>query len=191
MDIEHVVSTAEQIHGWMSKEELRWLAETAAERKLIVEVGSWRGRSTKALAMTTPGRVFAVDHWSGSVSERDSVHREAVELGADEIFRQFCANLAPEIRKGCLVPLRQDSTVAAATLLPVLVPPGADMIFIDAEHTFESVRRDIVSFLPLCANGAVLCGHDYGHEPVTRAVRETLGRFEVRVVAGSIWAVTV
>jgi hypothetical protein len=169
------------IDGWMSVEELGWLAETASTRSRIVEVGSWKGRSTKALSVSTPGRVFAVDHWRGSTSELETWHKEVTVIGADALFDQFCKNLAPEIASGKLVPIRQDCGLVAKTLGPYIRP---DFVFIDAEHIYSSVRRDIEDWRAVCDLGAILSGHDYGYD-VLRAVTDVLGT--VRTGPGSIW----
>ena len=50
VDISHAIN----IPGWMSVEELTYLAEAASKSNIIVEVGSWKGRSTIALAANTP-----------------------------------------------------------------------------------------------------------------------------------------
>jgi len=44
------ISRADKIQGWMEIEELRWLAETAKMHSNICEIGSWKGRSTRAMA---------------------------------------------------------------------------------------------------------------------------------------------
>lgn len=182
------VKQASGIEGWMSEEELAWLAEMAVTRDRIVEVGSWKGRSTTALALATHGRVYAVDHWRGSANERETTHREAVDTGSDAMFATFCSNVAPLIALGKLVPMRQDGALAASSLREILGENGADLVFIDAEHTDDGVRRDIANYRKLCGPGAILCGHDYNYEPVARAVRgvfvEGIGHG-----AGSIWMV--
>lgn len=51
----------------------------------------------------------------------------------------------------------------------------ADFVYIDADHSYESVKRDIELFWPGVSERGVLAGHDYaGHwsDDVTRAVNE-------------------
>ena len=53
-----------------------------------------------------------------------------------------------------------------------------DFIYIDGEHTYESVKRDISLYLPKIKNGGIISGHDY-HDVwpgVVQAVDELLGK---------------
>lgn len=181
------VQAADAIQGWMKIPELEWLAMTAESRKIIIEVGSWKGRSTKALAHSTPGVVYAVDHFAGSADERSSTHAEASRRGHDAIYEEFRANLANEILVRRVVPVRSDSLEAIPLLQKLLGEKKADMIFIDCDHSCEAVKRDILAYRPLLAEGGILCGHDYeeGGPGVIRAVNELVPGFSRG--AGTIW----
>lgn len=37
-----------------------------------------------------------------------------------------------------------------------------DLVFIDADHSYEAVMLDIKSWFPKVRSGGILCGHDYG-----------------------------
>jgi glycosyltransferase involved in cell wall biosynthesis len=169
------------IEGWMVFPELTWLFENAKNKKRILEVGSWKGRSTHALctgaAKYGGGTVFAVDHFSGSVGE-DIQHAEA-KADPDSIFRQFSENT-----KDCtnLVVRRADSLEAAKEF-----PDGYfDMLFLDGSHDECSVIKDIAAWSNKVRPGGTLCGHDWGTWPgVVSAVRSTLG--EPDGVETSIW----
>ena len=41
-----------------------------------------------------------------------------------------------------------------------------DFIFIDADHTYEGCKGDILDWYPKVKKGGVLCGHDYVHRKV-------------------------
>ena len=47
-----------------------------------------------------------------------------------------------------------------------------DLVFIDANHSFEAVTADILAWWPKVKEGGWLTGHDYELESVGRAVRE-------------------
>lgn len=181
------VQAACGIQGWMTAPELEWLAKTAETRRTIIEVGSWKGRSTKALAYSTSGVVYAVDHFAGSKDELSSSHAEASRLGSDAIYDAFRANLATEIKVGRVVPVRSDSLEAIPILQKLLMEKKADMIFIDCDHSYEAVKADIAAYMPLLADGGILCGHDFeeGGPGVMKAVNELVPGFLIG--AGTIW----
>lgn len=184
--IELAVSAARQIDGWMSRDHLAWLAESAARHQSIIEVGSWKGRSTKALAMATLGKVYAVDGWIGATRKtRELIAAE----GRDNIEAEFRRNLAPEISAGKVVVIPAESADAAFALAHDRVT--ADMVFIDAAHSYDAVKRDIALWRPFLVPGGLLCGHDYvsSWEGVIAAVDELVPnrRLQGNVSDGAIW----
>jgi hypothetical protein len=53
------------------------------------------------------------------------------------------------------------------------VPDGSlDFVFIDADHTYEGCRADILTWEPKVRVGGMLSGHDYNWPSVKRAVDE-------------------
>ena len=75
----------------MSLEELTWLATTAQNCKYILEVGSYLGRSCRALAENTPGYVVSVDPYMGDY------HDDAGNLKLrfdDKHYKQFLENMS-------------------------------------------------------------------------------------------------
>jgi hypothetical protein len=54
-----------------------------------------------------------------------------------------------------------------------------DMVYIDAEHSYEAVKKDIKLWLPHVKPGGFISGHDYGHKRfpgVKQAVDEAFPR---------------
>lgn len=47
-----------------------------------------------------------------------------------------------------------------------------DYVYIDAEHDYKSVLRDITAWYPKVKKGGMIAGHDYGVEGVKNAVEE-------------------
>jgi predicted O-methyltransferase YrrM len=177
------VERALSVDGFMTRAELEWLAFEAGKRVDVVEVGSWKGRSTLALS-ACQGTVFAVDHWIG-------------QWGPDapfegDVFSVFRRNVAAEIEAGKVLPVPGQSDAVAVDVVCGLAGGQVDMVFIDAEHSYEAVRADIALWRPLVRSGGMLCGHDYsGDWPgVVRAVNESVPGFQVGD-GTSIWWVIV
>jgi predicted O-methyltransferase YrrM len=167
MNIERALAT----EGWMSAEELTYLATVAERSRLILEVGSWLGRSTCALAANTKGVVWAVDTWEGGPEQGGKVDR-------NNMLSKFLVNV-----EGLPVrPIMMSSKVAAKEISH----RRFDMIFIDAAHDYESVKADIIAFSPLLNSGGVFCGHDY-HENWPGVIRAVSESFPSYRTVGTIW----
>lgn len=142
---------APNIDGWMRFEELQWLYNTAKTKENILEVGSWKGRSTSALLSGCKGIVTSVDTWKGSQDDRDSTKWMAKQ---EDVFETFKKNVGHFKNLNIH---RAESTIAAKDYLDEYF----DMIFIDAEHTYEGVKSDIEAWLPKVKKDGLICGHDY------------------------------
>ena len=187
MTDQEVLDRCRPIDGWMYDEELLWLHQQATRCRIIVEIGTWKGRSTAALAMGTPGVVYAVDHWRGSPDELETGHAVmATDEGRESVFFDAMRNLYPFIDAGRCVPIVLSSASAHDLLAPMLRERGgADLIFLDGSHDCESVTGDIYFWRPLVAEGGLLCGHDFPWPGVTKAVSELVGTVDLG--PGSIW----
>jgi hypothetical protein len=167
--------------GWMSRQELQWLAASASVNARIAEVGSWTGRSTRALVDNTPGTVLAVDTWLGSPGDLDDI---VALRGAWWAFGKFHHNLMDAFEGNRLSVMRMDSLKAAAELRDRY--ESFNMVFIDANHTYESVKADILAWTPLLrrsvsGRGGLLCGHDFTEQwpGVMRAVSELIPNYRL------------
>lgn len=142
------ISKARVINGFMDPKELEWLAQRAAEHTRIAEVGSFMGRSTRALCDHTLGEVHAYDDFYGP---RDHV----MSYNARRSIRvKFDENMRDHLDSGLLHVHDEDHTT--------LEPEGMfDMIFIDGEHDYKEVKRDIEKWLGHLSPGGLICGHDF------------------------------
>jgi SAM-dependent methyltransferase len=170
---------ASRIDGWMGMQPLRWLRTMGHNARTMAEVGVWKGRATKALASNTRGTLYAIDTWAGVPD--DPKQAEYYGDQGEDAYREFLANLAPEIELGTVIPMRSSSTDAAATF----EPETFDLVFVDADHRYEAVRDDLEAWWPLVRRGGVLAGHDYHWPGVAKAVHERFGA--PKRGPGSIW----
>ena len=177
------VDKAEQIAGWMTRPELEWLNEQARLHTEIAEIGSFMGRSTTVLAETS-GYVWAIDTWEGSEEHRAMLR----DKPRNYLYDQFTANLSDEIKAKKVIPTRGGSCVIADGFMR----ESFDMIFIDGAHGYDSVKADILAWIPLLSPDGLLCGHDFGNgtsRGLEAAVRELLPGFEL-IAGGSIWFIS-
>lgn len=155
----------------MSTRELAWLKKTATSMKSVIEIGSWKGRSTFALCSSGCPLVIAVDHFKGS-TEHQFDQMPGIDLRAE-----FDKNVGhfPNLRV-----LAMSSEDASGSVGLV------DMVFIDASHEYESVNQDITLWAPKAR--VIVAGHDYTiYGSVKRAVDEYFGRPPDEQVE-SIWS---
>jgi hypothetical protein len=175
------ISRALSIDGWMSEVELTWLAQQARLYTPIVEVGSFIGRSTRALAQHAFGVVIAVDSWSQTWPETmgpvDSLAME-LALRHPSPMLEFVENMRD-------LPNVMIHVGTLKEMWHVLCP---GMVFIDGDHRGEYVTADIQAAVACITPGGLICGHDYGSDlwpDVTDAVREQFGMPEG--VCEGIW----
>lgn len=189
---------ARTIEGFMSDEEMTWLGSKAIKNKVIIEVGSWMGRSSRAIGdnLGEDCILYCVDHWQGSLSEKfdpNSSHGKAFYMDGDYAYYTFLNNNRDLIEKGKIIPIRMHNKSAATYFKENKIK--ADMVFIDAGHAYEEIKEDIKNWLPLVKEGGTICGHDFYPDGwtwggVKKAVEEAFPLAKV-APSTSIWYHTV
>lgn len=168
------------LENWFSDQNCKVVAELAASTVTlegdIIEIGSWAGKSTCAIAnAVAPQTVIAVDTWEGSPGEISEYL-----AGKRDVFAEFMANVNE---------LTAANVIAYRMGWREYFSKRADRVkfcFIDAEHTYDEVKDNIETVLPLMVPGGIICGDDVQHEPIQRAVLDVLGG-DVRV-EGTVWS---
>lgn len=126
-------------------------------------------------------RYYLIDPWMPYGDEGAS----GKDLTLDG-WNDICYRIYDEFqeRPECRI-IRLDSVRASR----LFKPESLDLVFIDANHTYEAVSADIQAWLPIVRKGGVLAGHDYhcqgGHAGVKKAVDEYLK--SVRLLYGGVW----
>lgn len=170
------------IPGWMERDELAWLAAMARHAQVIVEIGSYQGRSTRALADHCPGVVYAIDPWDGPCLREDGT----TAPNDWAVFDAFTTHLQAHLETGRVVAMRMPGRAGVPRLQAAHVT--ADLVFLDGDHRHEAVAADLALAWPLVRSGGRLAGHDYRNATwpgVTTAVDE---RFPTGVqTLGGLW----
>jgi len=177
-----MLSAALNTPGWMSHTELAWLNERPKQYRKVVEVGSYMGRSTLALAEHAEF-VIAIDDWMSPHPGFTSPQDRSV------CHQKFREHLRGYLSNGRVLEFVADHRNVSVQKLPK--KPPFDMVFIDGGHSYEEVSSDIKFWHPFLRTGGLFCGHDYcaGWPGVIQAVNE---QFHAPwAVVDSIWSVLV
>lgn len=197
-DVEHVVNEqrlrdifghqCESLFFRTPMEDLRAMKEVVefvhsrnpSRRLKVIEVGSWVGESAVAMAcglLDRNGVIYCVDHFSGSPT--DQLAEFVRDNGGPARIRRQFDNNTREFRDV----IRAFPMESAAAAKQIAGEEGrsecADLVLIDAGHTYEECLADIQAWLPHVASDGFLMVHDYdadGFPGVKKAVDETFGR---------------
>lgn len=162
LDIEHfapdTATEPELLAGKITDSEgrrLRALAAKVAAHRAIVELGSYTGKSAACLAVGSAEgnsvKVYAVDLWTTGVGKREYL---------PNVLAKFTARIEQYDAKGLVVPVMGDTSEVAATF-----PHSIGLLFIDASHTYEGVKRDFETWSPKVDADGVIAMHDYVRQP--------------------------
>ena len=168
-----------QIEGWVDYEDLYdfFALKCLPNGSKFIEVGVWLGRSICYLGqrvkqLNKEVEIFAVDHFEGSGSfvGEQQVHEEMIKRYGGSIFSQFEFNLKNLDLENFIKPIKMDSATASLKF----DNESIDVIFLDADHSYKSVKKDLECWYPKVKKGGILAGHDYTWESVRKAVNEFL-----------------
>ncbi len=184
-------SAASDIDGWLTEDQGRALFDAARSCRIggrVVEIGSFRGRSTIVLVAGAPPSVdvVAIDPHAGN--DRGPRELDGYELDAAGDAELFRANLADA---GFADRVRHVSATSQEAL--DAVPGRADVLYIDGAHRFRAARADIRWWGERVAPGGTMLVHDsFSSVGVTLAtLRELLWsrrfRYEGRVRSLAIY----
>jgi predicted O-methyltransferase YrrM len=168
-----VLALIEGVDGWMTDGQAAVLFEQARRCRTgdtIVEIGSYRGRSTIVLAAGAPAGVcvVAIDPHAGN--DRGPQEFEGFGDAADVDYDVFRANLLR-----CGVTDRVRHVRAASHAAHSAVDGDIDLLYIDGAHRIAPARRDVREWSQRVAPHGVLMIHDaFSSIGVTAAILSEL-----------------
>jgi predicted O-methyltransferase YrrM len=183
-----------RLDGWLTDSEAIGLYKMAAsldKKAIIVEIGSWQGKSTYCLArgLKTGGRVYAIDPFNGDAGQDVESRRiyEEQKAGKDleQIFRQNMSALHV-----------MDKIVVKKGYSPDFTGqfPHINALFIDGDHSFEGCSNDFHLYADKIIPGGFLAFHDYyadrPESGPTRVIEELVipdPRFQFYKLFHSLW----
>jgi predicted O-methyltransferase YrrM len=139
--------------GFLSQDEGEFLYRRAGSCRgpgAVVEIGSWKGRSTICLAAgACEGvKIYAIDPHSGS-----SEHKQ--QMGLVNTLDEFKANIKKAGLDQKVIPLVKTSEQAAREWQGPI-----EFLFIDGAHEYDLVKQDFDLWSPHLIEGGTIAFHD-------------------------------
>lgn len=194
----------EDLHGWMDDDFSHVIQKKFQGRDrdaplLVVEVGSWKGKSCVAMAETIKGMGFTnfnivcIDTWLGAPefwtwglddpTRGGSLNRVN---GFPSVFLTFTKNIKLKGHHDVVAPFPLSSQQALEVFKYYNLEP--DLVYVDASHEYEAVKEDMIRWGGILKQNGILMGDDYNlaWPGVIRAVNE-MGIPELH---GAVWSFT-
>jgi len=148
----------QNIQGWFDfQNHYTNIVNQVQEPAHFVEVGTWKGTSAAFMAVEIINsgkniRFDCVDTWQGS---DESAHQGDQHIQNNTLYDHFLENMRSV--EGKFTPVRLPSVDAAQQYADA----SLDFVFIDAGHDYDSIKSDIIAWLPKVKSGGWIGGHDY------------------------------
>lgn len=143
--------------------------------KVVVELGSWLGASTRHIAQILPEEsiVYAVDSWQG----------EAPKLLKDSppLYDQFLSNVIHAGLTHKIFPLRMSTLEAIKVFEREGIQP--DLIYIDPSHIENDLYQELQAYFPLIKGRGILCGDDWLWEAFKSVIEQFANENNLHVEA--------
>jgi predicted O-methyltransferase YrrM len=173
-EFEKVYPIINTVEGFLkSPKQERWFfrtSKTAVENAVIVEIGSFKGRSTVSFGygcFGTQKHIYAIDLFEG----------DGKDYGQGEFQKIFQSNVDRCGLTKYVTPIKKHSLEVAKTW-----DKPIDILFIDGSHEYKDVKADFEAFYPHVKKNGIIAFHDI------KGKWDGVIRFWVEVqAAGHLW----
>lgn len=153
---------------------------------VICEIGVFAAEFASQLLTLRPAKLVLIDPFQGKVSSGDADGNNVKELFLPAAYVGIAQKVAAHPNAVLLRGYSQE-------FLPLLPPEIFDAVYIDGDHSYEGVKRDLELAWRTTKEGGFVCGHDLEMNPaktknrydfgVKRAVTEFCTAKGVRICA--------
>lgn len=128
------------------------IASKLPKNATVVDLGTYMGSSASVLAEATEilhSKIYTIDTFENHNDYNDSRTIGIRETAADNLKNYKNVTI-----------INEKSSEASKKF----EDKSIDMIFIDADHTYLEVKKDILTWLPKIKEGGIMSGHDYNQK---------------------------
>jgi len=149
---------------------MRRIVEQETQNKnefYLLEIGSWAGNSAVLWADAIKssgckGMVLCIDPWKPYIKEQQEkvnsatiIMNKALKKGS--VFKLFLHNIQTSHYSDMIFPFKGCSD----RVLPLLREKSFDMAYIDGDHSYSGIKKDLHNVVRLIGDGGIVCGDDF------------------------------
>jgi len=152
---------------------IRAVMKTGKKNLLILEIGVAEGINSKLIIENLPVRkLWLIDSYKPYYQDgRLFTHYSRMEKEARTRLGKFIKNNEVTFLKG----RSQDKKIIS------LVPNNLDFVYVDGNHSYWAVKKDIENYYKKLKNGGIIGGHDFNIVDVSRAVYEFVSKHHLKL----------
>lgn len=143
-----------------------------------IEIGSYQGESTEMfLESGVFSKLYCVDPWLNGYDPNDFASSSDMVLAEQKFDERFKDS-------DVIIKVKKTSDEAVGMFDDLSV----DFVYIDANHQYDAVKKDILNYLPKVKHGGIISGHDYVPRfGVYKAVPDVFGKPPLKVYQEGSW----
>lgn len=172
------------ISGWCAVEQFKLyqkMVEEATDGSHFVEIGTWKGKSTSFMGVEIANsgkkiKFDCIDTFKGSVE-----HQYDPSIVNGTLFDEFKQNTKPI--EPYINPIVSDSVEAAKNY----EDGSVDFIFLDGDHSYEGLCKDLEAWLPKLKPGGVIAGDDINNKDFPDVAKSILNFITDFDIDNQVW----
>ena len=123
-------------------------------KDIVCEIGVFQGKFAEFLFSLTPELLVLIDPFQGIVFSGDQDGNNGVHCNLDAVYEYLKERYRPVKSIQLIRGFSYD-------ILPKFEDKKFNVIYIDGDHSYEGVKRDLNIALKKIKPGGYICGHDY------------------------------
>jgi hypothetical protein len=124
----------------------------------VCEIGVFKGEFANMLLRLQPKKLVLIDPFIGKVFSGDADGNNGQEAVLPLVYLSLAQQTAA-------IPTILLLRGTSQELLSYFAPESFDAIYIDGDHSYEGVKRDLQIAWRIVKDGGYICGHDYETNP--------------------------